>query len=510
MEGGGKVEHPPGCRNARISGRPTSALAEASGGGLNPGPAGMYLLQKVIQLREKAHPDHEKPFLEHLEDLRVMITRIVITLVISMVVCFSFQKQLMEVLRRPVEQVWINQLEAKLPKSTEVAPKPLDVEVWEKAKSLEHAAASLEPSQRAHFYQVYPDSDLVFHARSVGLLRATLVMPEAKREAFLDGAGIPADLRKQVLALVTTAPSPEVDNRGNLKLMSALKPTETFMLSMKLSFFAGIIVAFPLLLMFVLQFVLPGLHAHEKKVMWPAMAVGFGLFLAGVLFAYYAVLPRALMFFYEWSGSLGVSNDWRIGEYISFATQFTLLFGLSFELPVVVMVFVKLGLLTYETMSRTRSYAIVAIFVAAAILTPTPDIFTLLLMAMPMIVLYEICIWLAWLDRRKNRMEEEREAREREERLLQYGAAGGVVAAASEEEGSVSNDDPYHDPYHDTWHDDPHHESPAEESDAESKPEAGDDGWHPDLVPQQEFHDDPELPKDRGPDESKSSDAGHS
>ena len=159
--------------------------------------------------------------------------------------------------------------------------------------------------------------------------------------------------------------------------MSALKPTETFMLSMKLSFFAGIILAFPLLLMFILQFVLPGLHANEKRVLWPSMAVGFGLFLGGVFFAYFAVLPRALTFFYEWSGSLGVSNDWRIGEYISFATQFTLLFGVAFELPVVVMVFVKLGLLAYETMSRTRSYAIVAIFVAAAILTPTPDVFTL-------------------------------------------------------------------------------------------------------------------------------------
>ena len=125
-----------------------------------------------------------------------------------------------------------------------------------------------------------------------------------------------------------------------------------------------------------------------------------------MLFAYYAVLPRALGFFYEWGGKLGVSNDWRIGEYITFATQFTLLFGLSFELPVVVMVFVKLGMLTYETMARTRSYAIVAIFVAAAILTPTPDALTMTLMAAPMVILYEICIWLAWFwERKQRRME---------------------------------------------------------------------------------------------------------
>ncbi len=425
----------------------------------------MYLLKKVIQIRENSHPDHEKPFLDHLEDLRVMITRIVITLVVSMVICFTFQKQLMEVLRRPVEQVWITQLEAKLPQTTEQAPRPLDVDRWEEAKSLEHAAAGLDAAQRGLFYQA-GDPELVFHAKAVALLRAALALPEARRAAFIESLDVSQDLKKQVAALVKTAPSPEVDTRGNLRLMSALKPTETFMLSMKLSFFAGIILAFPLLLMFVLQFILPGLHANEKRVLWPSMLVGFGLFLGGVLFAYYGVLPRALTFFYEWSGSLGVSNDWRIGEYISFATQFTLLFGLSFELPVVVMVFVKLGLLSYETMSKTRSYAILAIFVTAAVLTPTPDVFTLLLMALPMILLYEICIWLAWLDRRKSRLAEEQESREREERLLT-------------DDGDPANAEIPADPY--AQHD-PH------------AAEAGDDGWT-DEYPQQDFHNDMELPE---------------
>ena len=425
----------------------------------------MNLLRKVIDLREKAHPDHEKPFLEHLEDLRVMITRMVITLLVSMIVCFTFQKQLMEVLRQPVEEVWISRLEAKLPKKPEEAPKPLDVAQWEQAKQVEHAASSLAPSEREVFFRSLEDADLAFHARAAGLLRAALALPEDARPKFLAALDVPDDLRSQVTALLKTSPSPELDSRGNLKLMSALKPTETFMLSMKLSFFAGIILSFPLLLMFLLQFVLPGLHAHERKVMWPAMAVGFGLFLGGVLFSYYMVLPRALGFFYEWSGSLGVSNDWRIGEYISFATQFTLLFGLSFETPVIVMVLVKLGLLTYETMSRTRSYAIVAIFVAAAILTPTPDVFTLTLMALPMIVLYEICIWLAWLDRRKNRQAEEEEARLRAER-------DALWEARRLEHASTEHESPETDPY-----------------DAEDASEAGDDGWKPDDEERYEYPD---------------------
>lgn len=422
----------------------------------------MYLLKKVIQIREKSHPDHEKPFLEHLEDLRVMITRIVITLLVSVVICFTFQKQLMEVLRRPVERVWISQQEAKLPPGDRGTKRALDVDVWEEAKTLERAASALDSEARDSFYSS-SDPDLAFHAKSVALLRAALALPEEKRTKFLNSLDAPADLKSQVETLLITAPSPEVDSRGNLRLMSALRPTETFMLSMKLSFFAGIILAFPLLLMYVLQFVLPGLHANEKRVLWPAMLVGFGLFLCGVLFAYYVVLPRALEFFYEWSGNLGVSNDWRIGEYISFATQFTLLFGLSFELPVVVMVLVKLGILSYETMSSTRTYAVLGIFVAAAVLTPTPDAFTLILMALPMLVLYELCIWLAWLDRRKNRLAEEQEARERVERGL----------------AADDHDSP------------PPQPDKAQAEDQSIYPdESGDDGWD-EGYPQQDFHGDP-------------------
>jgi len=434
----------------------------------------MFLLKKVFQLREKAHPDHEKPFLDHLEDLRVTVTRIVITLLISMVVCFSFQEKLMEVLRRPVEKVWITQLQQKLPQDKETAPKPLSVETWEEAKSIERAAAGLPDTERAAFYASLGNEDLVFHARAAGLLRALLVLPEKQRETFLNAVEVSPDLRLQVKALLVTAPSSEVDNRGNLKLMSALKPTETFMLSMKLSFFAGIVVSFPLLLMYILQFVLPGLHNNEKRVMWPSMLIGFGLFIAGVCFAYFVVLPRALDFFYNWSGKLGVSNDWRIGEYITFATQFTLLFGLSFELPVIVMVLVKLGLLSYETMSNTRSYAILAIFVIAALITPTPDAMTLILMALPMVILYELCIWLAWFDRKKNRRKEEEEARQEEERRLRRLAISDSqpdVEDVVEHGDSGWHDDHYHDADHpDYQHPEYHHPDYPETENFEPDP----------------------------------------
>jgi len=464
----------------------------------------MYLLKKVIQLREKSHPDHEKPFLEHLEDLRVMIMRIVITLVISMLACFTYNQKLMEFFRKPVDEVLITQLKATLPSDKDV-PHALTTDLWKEALKVEHSAAGLSPEQREVFFKVLNDENLVFHAKSVGLLRAAMSLPAERRENFVASLNESPDLKKQLQELLKTKPNTESQLRGNLNMMSALKPTEGFMLSMKLAFVAGIVVSFPLLLLFILQFVLPGLHSHEKRVLWPAMAVGFGLFLFGAAFAYYLVLPRALMFFYTWSGDMGISNDWRIGEYISFATQFTLLFGVSFELPVVVMVFVKLGLLTYDTMSRTRSYAIVGIFIAAAVLTPTPDIPTMLLMASPMIILYEICIWLAYFDQKKSRLAEEQEAREREERL-----------ALTDSVAPTDPVDPY-DPDRDATHFDEggaaYHSYDTGESAESGQPEehrepeeTGDDGWT-EKFPQKEFHEYPELPEP--PQDSTHDDSTH-
>ena len=105
----------------------------------------MYLLKKAIQLRESSHPDHEKPFLEHLEDLRTMVTRIVVTLVISTLVCFAFNAEFMAFFRQPVDQVMKDQLQKTLPDN---APRSLTSETWGTARKVEHAAMNLSPEQR--------------------------------------------------------------------------------------------------------------------------------------------------------------------------------------------------------------------------------------------------------------------------------------------------------------------------------------------------------------------------
>jgi len=169
----------------------------------------------------------------------------------------------------------------------------------------------------------------------------------------------------------------------------------------ELSFYAGLVLAFPFLILFLAEFVLPALTPTEKRMLYPVAGITFGLFMAGVLFAYFCVLPPTLGYFFRYSKDLGWHAQWSVREYFSFTTQFVLSFGFAFELPLAVLVLVKLGILSYDTLQRTRSFAVVIILFLAAVITPTTDVLTLLLMAAPMYVLYEGCIGIAWLMERK-------------------------------------------------------------------------------------------------------------
>ena len=360
-----------------------------------------WAFKKIVKLREKVAvdlggDDVEKPFLDHLDDLRSMIVRMCVTLIVVTLVTFFFYQELLSIIEHPLEM-----------------------------------------------------------------------------------AGI----------------------RDKVTLQN-FRITGGFMTAMNVSLVAGVVLAFPLLLYFLLQFILPGLRSNEKKVIFPALGVGGGLFLTGVVFAYYMVAPRALEFFYEFSVEVGsgqkveqttasaagtvkqeqvlangfgilweskspevkttietsadgttwsaldvkgadgksvdpkdvrfvritsapsgVAGDaakipatavvtsmaaarpfiWELTDYVKFVCQFVLIFGACFELPVVVMALVKLDVLNYKVMKGTRAWAAIIICLVAALITPTQDALTLGLLAVPMYVLYEICIWLAWWMDKKDR-----------------------------------------------------------------------------------------------------------
>jgi sec-independent protein translocase protein TatC len=195
---------------------------------------------------------------------------------------------------------------------------------------------------------------------------------------------------------------------GNAKpYLRTLEVTGGFMLAMKMAFWTGIVVSAPLLLYFIGQFVLPALRPKEKRMLWPGFAAGAFLFLGGAALAYFAALPAGLKFFIDYNDHLGISSEWTIDNYVSFVGMMTLAFGVSFELPLLILILAKLGIVSYRFLADKRPYAIITIFVFAAIITPTTDPINQSMLALPMCVLYEACIWITWFMERKPRTKDE-------------------------------------------------------------------------------------------------------
>jgi len=203
----------------------------------------------------------------------------------------------------------------------------------------------------------------------------------------------------RILAVITWPLRRVTDHPENYLL--SLNVTDSFVLSVKLAFYVGLVVAAPAILYFVGQFVLPALRPKEKHLLWPSFAAGTLLFVCGGVGCFLFIVPRTVWAFIEASHWLGIEPHWTIDSYISFVSQFTLMTGLTFEMPLVILILVRLGVLGYATVRKGRKVFILLAFVVGAFLAP-PDPLSMLLMALPLLVLFEITIWLSWFsDRRR-------------------------------------------------------------------------------------------------------------
>ncbi len=170
--------------------------------------------------------------------------------------------------------------------------------------------------------------------------------------------------------------------------------TEAFFVYMKLAFFASLLITSPFILYQIWKFISPGLLPKEKKYVIPFVLSSTLLFLCGVLFGYFIALPPAFEFFVSFNNQyLQAMISFR--EYLSLFVTFLLGFGLSFELPVFIFFLAKLGIVNSKMLSHQRKYAILIIFIVAAILTPSPDALSQILMAIPLMFLYEVSIFVA-------------------------------------------------------------------------------------------------------------------
>jgi sec-independent protein translocase protein TatC len=181
-----------------------------------------------------------------------------------------------------------------------------------------------------------------------------------------------------------------------------MQVTGTFYAYMKVSLFSGVLASLPIVFYQLWCFVAPGLYKREKTTILPLVFISTMLFLIGAAFCYYLALPTALQFLLGFASEL-ITNYITIDSYISFVGFLMIAFGLSFQLPVIAYFLGRFGLIRSAMLAKGRRYAVISILIVAAVVTPTPDAFTQLLLAVPMYALYEISILVVRLTGRREK-----------------------------------------------------------------------------------------------------------
>lgn len=310
-----------------------------------------------------------KPFLDHLEDLRWTIIKVLSAVLIAMIICLVAGDRLVKVLVWPLRQA------QQLSNST-------------------NATAVLRLGES------------VIGKIPLSKVSTNLWPGGQKPAAFVITARGDGSLGVE---LETNGPASDTD--PSIVLLKNYDPIGGIMVALKLALFGGVSLASPFVMLFIGQFVLPALRVHEKAFLYRAVGIGVGLFLLGAVFCYFVLMQITLLATVQFSQWLGFSADeWRAEDYIDFVIKMMLAVGISFQLPVVVLTLVKIGILDYLKLKAYRSYFIVINMVVCAVVTPSGDPFTMLLLAIPVQVLYEISVFIAWRWWRKD----QREAQEAE------------------------------------------------------------------------------------------------
>jgi sec-independent protein translocase protein TatC len=310
-----------------------------------------------------------KSFLEHLEDLRWVLIKSIATAGVAMIACFFAGNYLFKVLEWPL-------LRAPIHKS-------------DKTQSVRVMLGTNELG----LFQMGTNDAVAALAGTNQFIRLDLV-PVTIGTNHLLGVNVQAN------------DPPESHRRPPIDIVS-LGPVAAFIVATKLALYGGVVISSPFLFFFIAQFVFPALKMREKKYIYRGLFFGVGLFLTGVAFCYFVMLPMALAVSAQYAQWFGFkANQWRAEEYISFVCKFMLGMGIGFEMPVVILTLVKIGLLSYRILKSARPYVIIIAFVLGAVLT-TPEVITQVLMAIPLLFLYEISVWIAWYWEWRDRKKEQ-------------------------------------------------------------------------------------------------------
>jgi sec-independent protein translocase protein TatC len=182
-------------------------------------------------------------------------------------------------------------------------------------------------------------------------------------------------------------------------LLIGTGPAEAFLLRVKVALFSGAVLATPIIFHQIWLFLSPGLYEKERKLFIPFLLSATALFLGGVGFCYFVVLPFTFAFFADQYAMIDITPTIRISEHLSMMIQALVGFGIVFEMPVVAFLLSRAGMIDHQTLIGGARYAVVIIFIVSAVLTP-PDVLTQFLMAIPLLILYGVSILIVWIGQR--------------------------------------------------------------------------------------------------------------
>ena len=328
-----------------------------------------------------------KSFLEHMEDLRWVLIRCVAALGVAMVACLAGAPLIVDFLSRPLGEA--KQFLTENRKET----------LLEESKS-----EILVRMTEDEVFRIPVNTNLLEEAyQMLNLTNVTEPQPFNLRPVVEEG-------KLQLLLQPDTNILTSTDEAGKAgPELKSMSPLSGFLVALQMAFYGGIMVALPFILYFLGQFIFPALRKKEKKYLTMSVIIGGGLFFLGAAFCYFLLMKIALSTAALFANWLDFGADmWRAEDYIKFVCKFMIGMGLAFELPVVILLLVKIGVLDYKKLAKFRMYWVVINLVLASVLTP-PDIITQVLMALPMQLFYELSVLIAWIwYRRDKKLEEQR------------------------------------------------------------------------------------------------------
>jgi sec-independent protein translocase protein TatC len=307
-----------------------------------------------------------KSFLDHLEDLRWVLIKSLAALAIGMLICLIAGDRVVNILKRPLRNAKVSFQGTN--------------EVWTVSWGTNILKVfKLTDEQQ----QTFGNGSERYKAWKIDL------QPNSTNGFFM-----------------TLVPDRNTDphsaERMNTTLVN-LSPVGGFWVALQVSMYGGTLLASPFIFYFIAGFIFPALRMKEKHYVYRGLGFGLVLFSMGVSFCYFILMPIALAASAMYSNWLGFeANQWRAEDYISFVCKFMLGMGIGFQMPVVLLTLVKIGVLNYTILSKMRRYMIVINLVLGALLT-TPEVITQVMMAIPLQMLYEISVWIAWYWERSDR-----------------------------------------------------------------------------------------------------------